>query len=128
MIEIFYGPVYILIKVSILLQYSRVFNPTGKNDLRMFIAIQLSIWTIASFYFILIFFNTFQCNPRENIWNKLAFTGHCYNIEAIRKATGVFNVISDFAILLLPLSSIWKLRMERKKKLLVSAVFAIGFL
>ncbi|KAL8832272.1 MAG: hypothetical protein Q9191_000371 [Dirinaria sp. TL-2023a] len=41
-------------------------------------------------------------------------------------ATGVFSVISDFAILVLPLQSIWKLRMPLRKKLLISMVFATG--
>ena len=94
----------------------------------MFIAIQLTLWIISLFYFILMFFTIFQCSPRENIWNKLATTGSCYNIDAIDKATGVFNVISDFAVLILPLSSIWKLQMTTKKKFLVSGVFALGFL
>lgn len=93
----------------------------------MFIAIQFTLWSIFLFYLILMFFTIFQCSPRENIWNKLATTGYCYNIDAIDKATGVINVITDFAILILPLSSIWKLQMTTKRKVLVLGVFAIGF-
>ena len=111
-----------------LLQYSRIFNPVGKENLPMFIAIQVSLWTIILFYLIVMFFDIFQCSPREIIWNKLGTTGHCYNIHAIIKATGVFNVILDFGILILPLSSIWKLQMTLRKRLLISGVFAIGSL
>ena len=127
-VEIFYNPVNVLVKASILLQYSRIFNPTGRNNLPIFIAIHVSLWIIILFYLPVMFFVIFECNPRECIWNKLATTGHCYNIIAILKATGVFNVISDFGILLLPMSSIWKLQMTLKRRLLISAVFAIGFL
>ena len=49
-------------------------------------------------------------------------------MNAISKATGIFNVILDFGILILPLSSIWKLQMTLRKRLLISGVFAIGSL
>lgn len=74
------------------------------------------------------FFNIFQCNPRQEIWNKLETTGYCYNTNAIDKASGVFNVITDFAILILPMYSIWKLQMSLRNKILITCVFAIGFL
>ena len=94
----------------------------------MFIAIHVSLWIIILFYLPLMFFVIFECSPRDIIWNKLATTGHCFNIIAILEATGIFNVISDFGILLLPLASIWKLQMTLKKRLLISSVFAIGLL
>ena len=127
-VEIVYCPVNVLVKASILLQYSRIFNPGGKKNLPIFIAIHVFLWTIILFYLIIMFFNIFQCSPREVIWNKLSTTGHCYNAYAIIKATGVFNVILDFGILILPLSSIWKLQMTLRKKLLISGIFAIGSL
>ena len=115
-------------KLSILLQYSRIFNPAGKRSLPLLVTIQLSIWSIVIFYLVQTFFTIFQCNPRQKIWNKLITTGHCYDIYAMDKATGVFNVISDFVILVLPMSSIWRLQMALRKKLLISGVFAVGFL
>ena len=125
---IFYDPVNVFVKVSILLQYSRIFNPTGRRDLPVFIAIQLCIWSIVLFYSVEMFFSIFECNPRENIWNKLATTGSCYSINGINEASGVFNVVSDFAILVLPMPVIRKLQMTLKRKLLTLGVFAIGFL
>ena len=124
---IFYNPVNVFIKVSILLQYSRIFNPTGRTDLPVFIAIQLCIWSIVLFYSVLMFFSIFECNPRENIWNKLATTGYCYSINGINEASGVFNVVSDFAILVLPMPVIGRLQITFKKKLLILGIFAIGF-
>lgn len=125
---IVYDPVNIFVKLSILLQYSRIFNPTGRKHLPMFIAIRSCIWSIFVFYFVEMFFNIFQCSPRQEIWNKLETTGYCYNTNAIDKASGVFNVITDFAILILPMSSIWKLQMSLRNKILITGVFAIGFL
>lgn len=92
----------------------------------MFISIQICIWSILLFYFVDFFFNIFQCHPREFIWKKLGTTGYCYSREVIDKASGLFNVVSDFAILILPISSIWRLQMCLRKKLLISGVFAVG--
>ena len=68
------------------------------------------------------------CTPREKIWNPLLDTGHCFDFYATFQATGIFNVISDFAILILPMLSVWKLQMSFKRKILMTAIFATGFL
>ncbi|KAL8628661.1 hypothetical protein Q9189_005609, partial [Teloschistes chrysophthalmus] len=54
--------------------------------------------------------------------------GHCNNPAAWFIASGIFNVVSDFAILILPIPCIWKLQLPKKKKVMVSAVFATGIL
>jgi large subunit ribosomal protein L36e len=38
------------------------------------------------------------------------------------------NVFSDFAMLLLPIESIWRLQMATKQKVGITAVFAVGLL
>lgn len=70
----------------------------------------------------------FICNPREKAWNQLIKHGHCFDFTALFKSTGVFNVISDFAILILPIRSVWKLQLPLKKKIGICAIFATGFL
>ena len=126
--HIVYNPTAFFAKLSILLQYSRVFNPTGKGDISLYIAIRICILAVFVFYFVRLFFDIFQCSPREKIWDPLITTGHCYDGEAAYKASGIFNVISDFAILILPVPSVWRLNMSLRKKLLTICVFASGFL
>lgn len=125
---ILYSPTVFFIKLSILLQYTRIFAPTVEGNMRMVVAIRICISTIFIFYIIATFFSIFQCSPREKIWNILETDGHCYDVGAFEKASGVFNIVSDFAILILPISSVWRLHMTFRKKLLTTAVFAIGFL
>ena len=69
-----------------------------------------------------------MCNPREKLWNPLITDGHCFNSGTDFESSGIFNVISDFAILILPMPCLWKLQMPLRKKLLVMGVFATGFL
>ncbi len=54
--------------------------------------------------------------------------GHCFEGDASYKASGVFNVLSDFAILVLPMPTLWNLQMSLRRKLLIMGVFATGFL
>lgn len=94
----------------------------------MVLAIRICICITFIFYITATFFAIFQCSPREKIWNTLETDGYCYDVDAFEKASGVFNIASDFAILILPMPSVWRLHMILRKKLLITAVFSIGFL
>lgn len=48
------------------------------------------------------------------------------SVSALLNASGLFNTITDYIILLLPMHAAYKLQMNRTKKLLVVAVFTFG--
>lgn len=123
---ILYGIIVCLIKLSILLQFQRIFVPNRRSNMPLFVVIQLIMWTTFVFYFFETIFAIAMCNPREKIWNLLMTTGHCLNLSAIYMASGIFNVISDFSIFILPMVPIWKLQLPLKKKILAFATFATG--
>lgn len=116
-----------IIKLSILLQYLKIFPPVHKTDL-MYWGTYLLIWLNLGFYIADIFAELFLCSPREKYWNVLITTGHCYSATTVNIASGIFNTISDFLTLLLPQRVIWKLQMPLKRKLGVSAIFLTGLL
>ena len=126
-VAITYAITIIFVKLSILLQYLKIFTPSRIVDRPLFIAIHASIWSVLIFYVVDIFFLIFICSPREKIWNPLMTTGHCFDSNASYKASGVFNVLSDFAILILPMATVWKLQMSLRRRLLTMGVFATGF-
>lgn len=113
------------IKLSILLQYLRIFAPMKTKDM-IYWGIHTVIWLNLAYYLAGVFVEAFLCNPREKYWNVLLDTGHCYNRDAINIVSGIINTVSDFAILLLPQKVIWKLQIPLKRKLAVSAIFLIG--
>ena len=127
-VGILYGPVVFLAKLSILLQYLRVFVPTRIGNKGLHFAIHLTIWTNLIFYVVDTFIEILQCTPRERIWNPLTAGSCAVNINAALIATAVVNAVSDLVILALPFSSIWRLRMSGWEKLKISTVFAIGLL
>lgn len=116
-----------MIKFSIFLQYLGIFVPNRHANMGTFIVAQVIIAIIFLYYLIVTAFNIFICRPREKFWNRV-LQGSCYNRTALSLSTGFFNIFSDFALLMLPLWSIWKLHVPVKKKLGLSAVFASGML
>ena len=94
----------------------------------IYVGAHLSIWSNLIFYIAEAIFNIALCTPREKIWNPLLQGGHCFSFNAIFQANAIFNVVSDFAVLILPMPCVWRLRMPLRKKLLMTAIFATGFL
>jgi hypothetical protein len=106
----------------------RGFVPRKASNMTMYVMIHGVIWTLFVFYTVDTFFEIFSCNPRELAWNKFIDHGTCFNTEGLIVAAGAVNVLSDFVILFLPIFSIWKLQMETKQKLQLTAVFGFGLL
>ena len=120
-----YIPVIFLIKLSILLQFLRIFAPTRKGNMFIFVGAHLCILVNLIVYSVLEFSAIFACNPRKKGWMPW-LDGRCLDVNAIWKATGLFNCLSDFAVLALPLPSVWKLQIAPRKKIMVLGIFATG--
>jgi len=62
-------------------------------------------------------------------WNKL-IAGSCAHVNTTdtNLSASVFNFISDVLVLLIPQHVIWKLHMDKRKKIGVSVIFMIGLL
>ena len=122
---ILYCPLIFVTKLSILLQYLRIFVPNHAG--KLYYAVQFMIWLNLLFYIAVTLVGIFTCTPRKKIWES-STPGRCVNTNVLEITTGTINVISDFSILMLPLNSIWRLQMPRKRKIALSAVFATGLL
>ncbi|MCJ1404738.1 hypothetical protein MMC11_007964 [Xylographa trunciseda] len=123
--EIFYQVTLCIGKIAILLEYMRIFCP-GRQGF-VYKAILAIIGIVAVVYTFVAFWLIFQCTPREKIWNPF-ISGTCVNPLAGLLISGCWSAFSDFSILALPLYSTWRLKMSVRRKLGVSAIFAIGFL
>lgn len=123
--SIFYSFVIFFVRLSILLQYLRIFAPTRKGNMFVFVGVHICIWSNFIFYFFMTVFEITICTPRTKIWNPL-ITGHCFSFVAPLQASAVFNVLSDVLILLLPMPCVWRLHLPLKKKVLMTMIFAAG--
>ncbi|QSZ32708.1 hypothetical protein DSL72_002287 [Monilinia vaccinii-corymbosi] len=123
MTSIEYGMEIMVTKLTILCIYRRVFVPHrwSKFDiiLRVFEAI------LITFYFAISCVKIWECNPRARIWNK-ALPGTCIDVSKLLNASGLFNFITDVLILLVPVKSVWNLKMTKKRKIQVVLIFTFG--
>lgn len=76
-------------------------------------------------YIIYFFVPIFLCSPRSKVWNATE-PGHCLDINALYLASAVFNIISDIAMLSVPVYLIWNLQMSTRRKTGVTAIFCTG--
>ncbi|KAI0416561.1 hypothetical protein F5X98DRAFT_375676 [Xylaria grammica] len=124
LIEIVYAVTMVTIKYVILRQIQSIFFPHDHSPLASR-AILLLIWANILLYTSLGLSIVLQCVPREKIWNT-EIEGTCINTNVSITVVTALNVISDISISVIPVVSIWKLRLSSMKKLKASAVFAVG--
>ena len=94
----------------------------------VYVGAHICIWVSLVIYLVETIFEIDLCTPREKIWSPLLDTGHCFDMYATFQATCISNVITDFAILILPMPSVWELQISFKRKILITAIFATGLL
>lgn len=108
-------------KLALLLFYFRIFsNPRFK----------LAVYVVAIFVIArcpaVFFTDMFQCSPIAFAWDKSIKGGTCINTLAFFRYIAVPNVISDIALLVMPLPVIWQLHMTTRQKLALTGVFLLG--
>lgn len=125
-IEILYGPLVTAIKCSILMLYLRLFGvrPVFRKTIYVMLALVVG-WCIAVFFAAI-----FQASPPRLLWTTnlkdLPKGAHHIDFTAYLIGTAVPNVVMDFAILLLPMGIVWQLQISKRRKIALSAVFAVG--
>ncbi|KAF2965844.1 hypothetical protein GQX73_g7743 [Xylaria multiplex] len=109
-------------KLSILALYLRIFTDR-KVRIGTWIAIGVAIAhaianIIASFTI---------CQPFEYKWNK-TIHGHCANVIASYRYVSLPHILTDIAIFVLPLSSLYRLQISKRRRFGIFLTFVIGSL
>ncbi|MCJ1380518.1 hypothetical protein MMC17_003626 [Xylographa soralifera] len=120
-----YGPAIACTKSAILLLYLRVFSPRRWSTLD--VTVRALILIICGFYIALSVAKICQCIPRARIWDNTV-PGQCVNLPVLLDTSGLFNIISDVLILLVPLKGVWSLQMARKRKMGIYLIFTVGII
>ncbi|KAF4631002.1 hypothetical protein G7Y89_g7135 [Cudoniella acicularis] len=99
------------------------------------ITIYTLLGVVAVFNIFYIFIVIFQCVPIEYFWSRWEanppVTGKCNSTQLAVIPTYIsllLNVVSDFTLALLPVSFVWKSKMEIRTKISVVAVLGLGSL
>lgn len=95
-----------LIKLSMLFLYNRIF-PGKTFKIVLYIIGGFIIASCVGSEFALIFL----CHPVSYFWDKTIPGGHCGDDNGILFGVAGPNIVTDIAVLVLPLPIIWKLQM-----------------
>lgn len=119
-LAILYSIVIFLIKLSISLLYLRLFGV--QRTFRYLV--------YSGIIFCLLFYTAwtgsligplFLCNGRDRSTHSL-----CRNIDVLIVVSGVFNVVTDFYLLALPIPSLMQLKLRYRHRLGLLAIFLAG--
>ncbi|KAF2830572.1 hypothetical protein CC86DRAFT_434372 [Ophiobolus disseminans] len=109
-----------LTKSSMLLQYRRVFTTKNFQNtcwISLAIVIIYTIGTVAS--------SIFSCVPIKTFWTRDP-SAKCLNQSAMWFTNAAWNIITDFALIILPIPIIRSLNLGRKQKIALISIFAVG--
>lgn len=110
-------------KLSILLMYHRIFE-----HVRYFRPVAVVLGTlVVAWGIISVSLSGFFCVPFEKNWNPLV-QGRCMNVYAVWTANAVNTILTDVAILVLPMPKVWKLHLRAPQRVAILLTFALGFL
>ena len=123
--ELVYGPTIFFAKLSLLLLYLRIFSPNQLTRYLIYfgIAVNFLVYTATTVAF------GYMCIPRPSqTWLEGSTTAMCKSSSIMNYIQGIFNVVSDFYILTLPIPVVWRLQMPQAKKVGVMVIFMTGLL
>ncbi|KAH8725892.1 hypothetical protein GQ44DRAFT_796079 [Phaeosphaeriaceae sp. PMI808] len=108
-----------LTKCSIILQYRRVFTTRRFHVacwLVMAVVVAYSVWTV--------FGSIFACVPVRAFWTREP--AKCINQFSMWFTNAAINILTDFAIIILPMPVIQSLNLARRQKQALMGIFAVG--
>ncbi|MCJ1377479.1 hypothetical protein MMC17_000574 [Xylographa soralifera] len=118
--EILYPLPIAATKFSILFYYSRIFQVPSFQLPLYLVAGLIGCWVIYVEGAAI-----FSCVPVNAMWDP-TITGRCINIHSFFIGIAVPNVVTDIALLTMPLPYMWRLQVAWPKKIAVILVFMLG--
>lgn len=88
------------------------------------------IWLIISWMIALTLIAIFQCKPVKFAWQRwdLIHKGTCINYDTFVLVQSSFNLILDLIILVMPMPTLYRLKISTRKKFQIMVMFSLGFI
>ncbi|KAI4254521.1 MAG: hypothetical protein LQ352_003055 [Teloschistes flavicans] len=118
--QILYFLLLCTVKFSILAFYKRIFATTIKIPVYILASLVLA-WGVA-----VIIVTIFQCTPVSGFWNRNKPADCTVSDYAFFIGNAVPNIVTDLALLLLPLPFISRLHRTTSQKIALAGVFSLG--
>lgn len=109
------------VKIALLALIARIFGEAHRKTL---IGIYVLLGLVVSYYVSGLIVKICICNPISAYWK--GDMDKCLNQSAIITTDAAVSVISDLAILCIPIPLTWSLQLSKKKKLRVIGILCAG--
>lgn len=120
---VFYNATLLAIKVTFLLQFYRVFSTRKMRRIILAVGLVVVGWGISQ-----VLVEMFICTPIEKFWMGDAVDGRCIPNYPQWYINAGGNIMTDIAVFLIPLPTIWKLNLQRSQRIILLGIFCLGFL
>ncbi|KAH7394680.1 hypothetical protein BKA66DRAFT_523153 [Pyrenochaeta sp. MPI-SDFR-AT-0127] len=118
--ECIYITAVLLVKLSLLLMYRRLFP---LREFKICLAILAAI--VISWWIAILAVCIFQCSPISKAWLPW-IEGTCINLKASFIGNAIPNILTDVAILCIPFRPVWKLHVTIAQRLSICFIFSLG--
>ncbi|OAL01627.1 hypothetical protein IQ06DRAFT_272352 [Phaeosphaeriaceae sp. SRC1lsM3a] len=110
-------------KVSIILQYQRIFT-TREMRIPLYIAMFICVaWGVTTF-----FTSIFSCVPVNAYWRVLEkATAKCIKDETLWFTNAGINIFTDLMVAILPVKALWGLQIPKRQKIALVGILTIGW-
>lgn len=97
------------------------------------VANDILIFMLVAYTLVALFWTVFQCNPPPAMWSlaysgKLVVPAKCWSTELMANVLSVLHVVMDFVLLATPIIFLWKVQLNKAKKVRLYLVFSLGAL
>ncbi|KAF5706467.1 integral membrane protein [Fusarium globosum] len=120
---VFYTYALFAIKLTFLIHYYRIMSVSNVRWLYLgalgFIILWGAYQGIGVFFF---------CIPIQSFWDS-GVKGRCLLAQpTMWRISGIVHIVTDFAIIVMPLPIVWKLQLPRSQKIYLTGIFGLGTL
>ncbi|PMD32586.1 hypothetical protein L207DRAFT_639887 [Hyaloscypha variabilis F] len=116
-----YNGALTVVKISILLQYRRIFTTPGMQR-----ATKIGLLIICAWGVTVILMLSMICVPIVKFWDQ-PHPGHCLPLLPAYYAPACINIVTDFGTWILPLPIIKSLQLPRRQRFMLMFIFGLGF-
>ncbi|CAG7927287.1 unnamed protein product [Penicillium olsonii] len=121
---VLYNPALMAVKTSILIFYLTL----TRNQKVFRYANYVTLFIVNAAGLALTLVNVFQCSPLGAVFlSEIPDYAHCTDIVTLYLSSSPVNIITDIAILILPMPLLTKMRLPFKQKIILVITFSFGF-
>lgn len=108
-------------KLAIVTWYLKILRKKWTRRITLLVAITITLNAVS-----VLLASFLLCRPFAYTWNKAISGGHCGDQMTAYRLVSIPNIVTDVAIMLLPLPTLYKLQISPSKKYGIILTFLIG--